>query len=189
VAGVVGAALLAPGAAQAHDFVVTQSTDPAPYDVCDTNCTLRDAIDLSNTNGEDDTIDILIGTSLDLNGDGIPDDVGCPCDWDHSGAINSQDYFDFLTGVDRTPAGGPIEVVVHLYSTRHNHHVRVKVPCDAAESIAPPTSPPSNVYVVVKLMVGLKTRSLPAASAAERAASMPPAKDQAMERAATPPAT
>jgi len=53
---VVGAALLAPGAAQAHDFVVTQSTDPAPYDVCDTNCTLRDAIDLSNTNGEDDTI-------------------------------------------------------------------------------------------------------------------------------------
>jgi hypothetical protein len=53
---VVGAALLAPGAAQAHDFVVTQSTDPAPDDVCDTNCTLRDAIDLSNTNGEDDTI-------------------------------------------------------------------------------------------------------------------------------------
>jgi NADH-quinone oxidoreductase subunit C len=50
------------------------------------------------------------------------------------------DYFDFLTGVDRTPSGGPLEVVVHLYSTRHNHHVRVKVPCDAADPHCPTVS-------------------------------------------------
>ncbi len=50
-----------------------------------------------NGNGEDDTIDILIGASLDLNGDGIPDDAAfCPCDWNQSGELTSQDFFDFI---------------------------------------------------------------------------------------------
>ncbi|MFL5738375.1 MAG: NADH-quinone oxidoreductase subunit C [Actinomycetota bacterium] len=35
------------------------------------------------------------------------------------------DFFDFSGGVDREDEG--FEVVTHLYSTIHNHHVRVKV--------------------------------------------------------------
>jgi NADH-quinone oxidoreductase subunit C len=50
------------------------------------------------------------------------------------------DFFDFLTAVDRTPNGGGIDVVAHLYSTRHNHHVRVKVPCEPAEPHCPTIS-------------------------------------------------
>jgi NADH-quinone oxidoreductase subunit C len=47
------------------------------------------------------------------------------------------DLFDFLAGVDFTPKGGGFEVVVHLYSTGHNHHVRLKVECDAGEPHCP----------------------------------------------------
>jgi NADH-quinone oxidoreductase subunit C len=36
------------------------------------------------------------------------------------------DYIDFLSATDY-PADGQLEVVVHLYSMAHNHHVRVKV--------------------------------------------------------------
>jgi NADH-quinone oxidoreductase subunit C len=50
------------------------------------------------------------------------------------------DFFDFLAGVDYTPKGGGYQVVAHLYSTRHNHHVRVKVDCDAAEPRCPTLS-------------------------------------------------
>jgi NADH-quinone oxidoreductase subunit C len=35
------------------------------------------------------------------------------------------DFFDFSGGVDMEEAG--FEVVTHLYSTTHNHHVRIKV--------------------------------------------------------------
>ena len=35
------------------------------------------------------------------------------------------DFFDFSGGVDKEDQG--FEVVTHLYSTTHNHHVRVKV--------------------------------------------------------------
>jgi NADH-quinone oxidoreductase subunit C len=35
------------------------------------------------------------------------------------------DFFDFTAGVDREAEG--FEVVTHLYSTTHNHHVRLKV--------------------------------------------------------------
>jgi NADH-quinone oxidoreductase subunit C len=35
------------------------------------------------------------------------------------------DFFDFSGGVDKEDLG--FEVVTHLYSTTHNHHVRVKV--------------------------------------------------------------
>ncbi|MBC7771184.1 MAG: hypothetical protein H7210_01685, partial [Pyrinomonadaceae bacterium] len=50
----------------------------------------------SNGNGDDDTIDIMLGNSSDDNGDGIPDDCQCNCDWNHSGTLTSQDFFDFL---------------------------------------------------------------------------------------------
>ena len=47
------------------------------------------------------------------------------------------DYFDFLAGVDLTPKGAGFDVVTHLYSTRHNHHARLKVACDAADPRCP----------------------------------------------------
>ena len=50
------------------------------------------------------------------------------------------DFFDFLTAVDLTPKGGGFDVVTHLYSTRLNHHVRLKVQCDAAEPHCPTLS-------------------------------------------------
>ena len=50
------------------------------------------------------------------------------------------DYFDFLAGVDRTPKDGGLEVVAHLYSSRHNHHLRLKVACDAADPHCPTVS-------------------------------------------------
>jgi len=50
------------------------------------------------------------------------------------------DYFDFLAGVDFTPKGSGFQVVTHLTSTRHGHHVRLKVDCDAAEPRCPTLS-------------------------------------------------
>jgi NADH-quinone oxidoreductase subunit C len=50
------------------------------------------------------------------------------------------DFFDFLAGVDYTPKGGGYQVVTHLVSTRHNHHARLKVDCDAAEPRCPTLS-------------------------------------------------
>lgn len=50
------------------------------------------------------------------------------------------DYFDFLAAVDYTPKGGGFQVVAHLYSTTHNHHVRLKVDCDATEPHCPTLS-------------------------------------------------
>jgi CSLREA domain-containing protein len=61
-AGVISAALLAPAAAQAAPFVVTQSTDAAA-DACDSNCTLRDAITAANGNGQADTITFAPGVT------------------------------------------------------------------------------------------------------------------------------
>jgi NADH-quinone oxidoreductase subunit C len=55
-------------------------------------------------------------------------------------ATLSFDFFDFLAGVDFTPKGGGYQVVVHLYSTRHNHHVRLKVECDADDPRCPTLS-------------------------------------------------
>jgi NADH-quinone oxidoreductase subunit C len=49
----------------------------------------------------------------------------------------SFDFFDFLTAVDYTPKGRGYEVVTHLYSTRQNHHVRLKVECAAEEPHCP----------------------------------------------------
>jgi NADH-quinone oxidoreductase subunit C len=50
------------------------------------------------------------------------------------------DFFDFLTGVDYQPKGRGFEVVTHLHSTRHNHHVRLKVQCDAEDPHCPTIS-------------------------------------------------
>jgi len=50
------------------------------------------------------------------------------------------DYFDFLAGVDYTPKGGGYEVVAHLYSTRNNQNVRLKVECAAEEPRCPTLS-------------------------------------------------
>jgi NADH/F420H2 dehydrogenase subunit C len=50
------------------------------------------------------------------------------------------DFFDFLTGVDYTPKGRGFEVVTHLYSTRRNHHVRLKVECEAEDPRCPTLS-------------------------------------------------
>ncbi len=50
------------------------------------------------------------------------------------------DYFDFLSAVDYTPKGRGFEVITHVYSPRHNHHVRLKVECDAAEPHCPTLS-------------------------------------------------
>ena len=47
------------------------------------------------------------------------------------------DYFDFLTGIDWRPKGRGFEVVTHVFSTSHNHHVRVKVECDGEDPRCP----------------------------------------------------
>jgi len=46
------------------------------------------------------------------------------------------DYFDFLTAVD-LPDQDEMELVVHLYSNAHNHHVRLKVRIPRGEPVAP----------------------------------------------------
>ncbi len=50
------------------------------------------------------------------------------------------DFFDFLAAVDFTPKGRGFEVATHVYSTRHNHHVRFKVECDAEDPRVPSIS-------------------------------------------------
>jgi len=50
------------------------------------------------------------------------------------------DYFDFLCGIDYRPKDAGYQVVTHLYSTRHNHHVRIKLDCDAEKPVAPTLS-------------------------------------------------
>jgi NADH-quinone oxidoreductase subunit C len=50
------------------------------------------------------------------------------------------DFFDFLTGVDYRGKGRGYQVVTHLYSSRHNHHVRLRVDCDAEDPRCPTLS-------------------------------------------------
>jgi NADH-quinone oxidoreductase subunit C len=50
------------------------------------------------------------------------------------------DFFDFLCGVDYRSKGRGYEVVTHLYSTRHNHNVRLEVECDPEEPRCPTLS-------------------------------------------------
>ena len=50
------------------------------------------------------------------------------------------DFFDFLTAVDYRQKEKGFEVVTHLYSTRLNHHVRLKVECEAEDPRCPTIS-------------------------------------------------
>ncbi len=50
------------------------------------------------------------------------------------------DYIEFLTAVDWRPKGGGFEVVLHVASTVHNHHCRLKVDCDAGAPHCPTVS-------------------------------------------------
>ena len=50
------------------------------------------------------------------------------------------DFFDFLTGVDYRGKGAGYQVVTHLYSSRHKHHVRLRVDCDAEDPRCPTLS-------------------------------------------------
>ena len=48
------------------------------------------------------------------------------------------DFFDFTAGVDLGEEG--IQIVTHLYSTVHGHHVRLKVRCSAQDPVCPTLS-------------------------------------------------
>ena len=50
------------------------------------------------------------------------------------------DFFDFLAAVDYRPKDRGFEVISHLYSTRLNHHVRLRVECDAEDPRCPTIS-------------------------------------------------
>lgn len=50
------------------------------------------------------------------------------------------DFFDFLTGVDYRGKGRGYQVVTQLTSTRHNHHMRLRVDCDAEDPRCPTLS-------------------------------------------------
>ena len=50
------------------------------------------------------------------------------------------DFFDFLSAVDYRPKEGGFEVVVHVYSTRHNHHARIRLALPAEDPHAPTLS-------------------------------------------------
>ena len=49
-----------------------------------------------NTNGVRDDCDIAMGTSLDLNHDGIPDECECPADLDGDGDVGIDDLLAVL---------------------------------------------------------------------------------------------
>ena len=49
-------------------------------------------------NGVPDSCDIANGTSQDSNNDGVPDDCGCPGDYDGSGNVNVDDLLTVIAG-------------------------------------------------------------------------------------------
>ena len=57
----IGATALFAPSAQAASFEVNTVADAAADGLCDANCTLRDAVELANANGEADTITFLSG--------------------------------------------------------------------------------------------------------------------------------
>ncbi|MFO0835151.1 MAG: PQQ-dependent sugar dehydrogenase [Phycisphaerales bacterium] len=61
-----------------------------------------------NGNGKEDACDILDGTSLDLNHNGIPDECGCPADFNHDGFVNGDDYDAFASLFDIADPGADL---------------------------------------------------------------------------------
>ena len=49
-------------------------------------------------NSVPDSCDIANGTSQDSNGDGVPDECGCPGDLDGSGNVNVDDLLTAIAG-------------------------------------------------------------------------------------------
>lgn len=50
-----------------------------------------------NGNGIADAVDLAQGRSAEVDGDGVPDECGCPADWDRSGGLDVLDVTSFLT--------------------------------------------------------------------------------------------
>jgi subtilisin family serine protease len=58
-----------------------------------------------NSNGIRDAVDIAMGTSADINGNGVPDECECYADCDSSTGLGVLDVFDFLCFQDEFVSG------------------------------------------------------------------------------------
>ncbi len=61
-----------------------------------------------NENGKNDACDILDGTSLDANANGIPDECDCPADFNGDGFVNGDDYDAFASLFDIADPGADL---------------------------------------------------------------------------------
>ena len=60
-----------------------------------------------NDNGVHDSCDILAGTSLDDDGDGVPDECACSADFDGDGDVDAADLAELLSAWGTCPAPCP----------------------------------------------------------------------------------
>ncbi|MCG3123923.1 MAG: hypothetical protein GIKADHBN_02361 [Phycisphaerales bacterium] len=61
-----------------------------------------------NANGTDDRCDINLGTSVDEDGDGVPDECECVADFDGSGFIDTDDFDAFVVAFEAGAAGADV---------------------------------------------------------------------------------
>ncbi len=98
--GVVTLALFRPPALQGEPTQISVSL-PMPDNDC-------------NANGVGDSTDISLGTSLDANADGVPDECqsACPADINHSGAVDVADLLTVITswGTCAIPTNCPADI-------------------------------------------------------------------------------